>query len=39
MYVPYFMTANKSNVVGMIPNPAGSGAAYFMFYNTVHYSS
>ena len=39
LYVPYFMTANKSNVVGMIPNPAGSGAAYFMFYNTVHYSS
>ena len=38
LYVPYFMTANKSNVVGMIPNPAGSGAAYFMFYNTVHYS-
>jgi peptide/nickel transport system substrate-binding protein len=39
LYVPYFMAANKSNVVGMIPNPAGSGAAYFMFYNTVHYSS
>ncbi len=38
LYVPYFMTANKSNVIGMIPNPAGSGAAYFMFYNTVHYS-
>jgi len=25
--------------VGMIPNPAGSGMGYFMFYNTVHFSS
>jgi len=39
LYVPYFMAANRSNVVGMIPNPAGSGMGYFMFYNTVHYSS
>jgi peptide/nickel transport system substrate-binding protein len=38
-YVPYFMTVNQANVVGMIPNPAGSGAAYFMFYNTVHYAA
>jgi peptide/nickel transport system substrate-binding protein len=37
--VPYFMAANRSNVVGMIPNPAGSGMGYFMFYNTIHYSS
>jgi peptide/nickel transport system substrate-binding protein len=37
--VPYFMAANRSNVVGMVPNPAGSGMGYFMFYNTVHYSS
>jgi len=37
--VPYFMAANRSNVVGMIPNPAGSGMGYFMFYNTVHFSS
>jgi len=39
LYVPYFMAANRSNVVGMIPNPAGSGMGYFMFYNTVHYTS
>jgi peptide/nickel transport system substrate-binding protein len=39
LYVPYFMAANRSNVVGMVPNPAGSGMGYFMFYNTVHYSS
>ena len=39
LVVPYFMTANRSNVVGMIPNPAGSGMGYFMFYNTISYSS
>lgn len=39
LYVPYFMAANRSDVVGMIPNPAGSGMGYFMFYNTVHYGS
>lgn len=38
-YVPYFMTTNKDNLAGMIPNPEGSGCAYFMFYNTVHYTS
>jgi peptide/nickel transport system substrate-binding protein len=38
LYVAYFMAVNKSNVIGMIPNPAGSGAGYFMFYNTVHYA-
>lgn len=38
LYVPYLMAANRSNVVGMIPNPAGSGMGYFMFYNVVHYS-
>jgi hypothetical protein len=39
LYVPYFMTVNRDNVVGMIPNFAGGGAAYFMFYNVVHYTS
>jgi peptide/nickel transport system substrate-binding protein len=39
LYVPYFMAANRSNIVGMIPNPAGSGMGYFMFYNTIQYSS
>jgi peptide/nickel transport system substrate-binding protein len=39
LYVPYFIAANRSNVVGMIPNPAGSGMGYFMFYNTIQFSS
>ena len=39
LYVPYLMAANRSNVAGMIPNPAGSGMGYFMFYNTIHYTS
>ena len=39
LFVPYFMAANRSNIVGMIPNPAGSGMGYFMFYNSIHYSS
>jgi peptide/nickel transport system substrate-binding protein len=39
LYVPYFMAANRSNIAGMIPNPAGSGMGYFMFYNTIHYTS
>jgi len=39
LFVPYFMAANRNNIAGMIPNPAGSGMAYFMFYNTIHYSS
>jgi peptide/nickel transport system substrate-binding protein len=39
LVVPYFMASNRSNVVGMIPNPAGSGMGYFMFYNTIHFSS
>jgi peptide/nickel transport system substrate-binding protein len=37
--VPYFMAANRSNVAGMIPNPAGSGMGYFMYYNTVDFNS
>jgi peptide/nickel transport system substrate-binding protein len=39
LFIPYFMAANRSNIVGMIPNPAGSGMGYFLFYNTIHYSS
>lgn len=38
LFVPYQLAVHQSGVTGMIPNPAGSGAAYFMFYNTVHYS-
>lgn len=39
LYVPYLLSINSNNVAGMIPNTAGSGAGYFMFYNTVHYVS
>jgi len=39
LFVPYFMAANRSNIAGMIPNPAGSGMGYFMFYNTIYYTS
>jgi peptide/nickel transport system substrate-binding protein len=39
LYVPYFIAVNRSNVAGMIPNPAGSGAGYFMFYNNIHFTS
>lgn len=37
-YVPYFLSVNTNNVAGIIPNPAGSGAGYFMYYNTVHFT-
>ncbi|MEM3670476.1 MAG: ABC transporter substrate-binding protein [Thermoprotei archaeon] len=36
LYVPYFLSVNLDYVHGMIPNPAGSGAGYFMFYNSVY---
>ena len=39
LVVPYFMAAHRNNVAGMIPNPAGSGMGYFMFYNTVQFTS
>jgi peptide/nickel transport system substrate-binding protein len=38
LFVPYQLAVNQNNVVGMIPNPAGSGAGYFLYYNGVHYS-
>ena len=38
LYTPYFLSITASDVTGIIPNPAGSGAGYFMFYNTVHYT-
>lgn len=38
LFVPYQLAAHQQGVTGMIPNPAGSGAAYFMYYNTVQYS-
>jgi peptide/nickel transport system substrate-binding protein len=39
LYVADFMTVNQAGVSGMIPNPAGSGAGYFLYFNTVHYTS
>ncbi len=39
LYVPYFLSINANDVTGMIPNTAGSGAGYFMYYNTVQYTS
>jgi peptide/nickel transport system substrate-binding protein len=38
LFVPYQIAVHQSSVTGMIPNPAGSGAGYFMYYNTVQYS-
>jgi peptide/nickel transport system substrate-binding protein len=38
LYVPYFLSIHQNDVTGMIPNAAGSGAGYFMYYNTVHYT-
>lgn len=39
LFVPYQLTVNQSNLAGMVPNPAGSGAGYFLFYNTVRYTA
>ena len=39
LYVGDFMTVNQSGVTGMIPNPAGSCAGYFLYFNTVEYTS
>ncbi len=39
LYVPYLLSVNTNSVTGMIPNTAGSGAGYFMYYNTVQYTT
>ena len=39
LYVADFMTVNQSGITGMIPNPAGSCAGYFLYFNTVQYTS
>jgi len=39
LYVADFMTVNQSGITGMIPNPAGSCAGYFLYFNTVEYTS
>ena len=33
------MTVNQNRITGMIPNPAGSAAGYFLYFNTISYSS
>jgi len=38
LYVADFMTVNQSGITGMIPNPAGSSAGYFLYFNTVEYT-
>ena len=38
LYVADEMTVNQSGLTGMIPNPAGSAAGYFLYFNTVSYS-
>ena len=38
LYVPVQLAVNVDNVAGMVANPTGSCAGYFMFYNTVHYT-
>jgi peptide/nickel transport system substrate-binding protein len=38
LFVPYQLAVHQHGVTGIIPNPAGSCAAYFMYYNTVQYS-
>ena len=39
LYVADMMTVNQNGVTGMIPNPAGSAAGYFLYFNTVSYGS
>ncbi|MEM0134873.1 MAG: ABC transporter substrate-binding protein [Thermoplasmatales archaeon] len=38
LYVPYLLQVHSTDVTGMIPNTAGSGAGYFMYYNTVEFT-
>jgi len=38
LYVADFMTVNQNGITGMIPNPAGSCAGYFLYFNTVEYT-
>jgi len=38
LYVADFMTVNQNGITGMVPNPAGSCAGYFLYFNTVKYA-
>jgi peptide/nickel transport system substrate-binding protein len=39
LYVSDMMAVNQNGITGMIPNAAGSGAGYFLYYNAINYSS
>ena len=39
LYVPEFMAVTSNSVTGITPNPAGSGMGYFLYYNTIEYTS
>jgi hypothetical protein len=39
LYVPQQMPVHVNSVTGMIPNPAGSAMGYFLYYNTINYTS
>jgi peptide/nickel transport system substrate-binding protein len=39
LYVPEWMAVTANDVAGIIPSPAGSGMGYFLYYNTISYSS
>lgn len=38
LYVPDQITVNYADIAGMVANPVGSCAGYFMYYNTVYYT-
>ncbi|HUI23889.1 MAG TPA: hypothetical protein VLY82_05805, partial [Nitrososphaerales archaeon] len=39
LYVPELMAVTANGVTGIVPSPAGSGMGYFLYYNTIDYSS
>jgi len=39
LYVPEFMAVTANGVTGILPNPAGSGMGYFLYYNTISYTT
>jgi peptide/nickel transport system substrate-binding protein len=39
LYVPQWMSVYDSTITGIVPNPAGSGMGYFLYYNTISYTS
>ena len=39
LYVPEMMAVQVSSITGIIPNPAGSAMGFFLYYNTVRFTS